>query len=83
MTHPDLTELSIAEIHHRGRDARRMGLPYFNSNPFAADTSLPLDECVAKSLAWYGGWIDEQGAKMPAEVEGQLLRDSPWLKCKL
>lgn len=60
MTHPTLASLTLAEIHERGRRARIMGVPYFGTNPFAADSSIKdFDEWAAKTSAWWAGWLQE------------------------
>lgn len=60
MTHPTLANLTLAEIHDRGVHARRMGVPYFGTNPFVADRSIKdFDVWAAKASAWWAGWLQE------------------------
>jgi hypothetical protein len=56
MTPAALKDLSLREIRQRGADARRLTLPFF-SNPFHRSSDLPLEEWVAKCMAWSDGWL--------------------------
>lgn len=79
MSHPVLASLTLAESHERGRNARRMGLPYFIANPFASDLSIEsLEECAAKSMAWYAGWL-EQDAGCTEAVRNHRRGELAWL----
>jgi hypothetical protein len=78
MTHPSLANLTLDEICDRGVHARRMGVPYFGTNPFVADNSIrDFDVWAAKSAAWWAGWLQEDRGRdeaVHAHVRGSRFR---------
>lgn len=78
MTHPSLANLTLAEIRDRGVQARRMGVPYFGTNPFVADNSIrDFDLWAAKASAWWAGWLQEDRGRdeaVQARVRGPRFR---------
>lgn len=82
MTHPALDSLTLGDIRDRGRQARRMGLPFVGSNPFVGDDSIePLEEWAAKCMAWNAGWLEEDRGRS-LEVLRCLRAELPWLAAK-
>lgn len=79
MTHPALASLTLSEIRERGRQARRMGMPYLGANPFVGDDSIePLEAWTAKCMAWNAGWLEEDAGR--SEIVKRILRAKmPWL----
>jgi hypothetical protein len=74
MTHPTLAALTLDEIRERGASARRMGLPYFGTNPFVADSSIEdLDVWAARAATWWAGWLAEDRGR---DVAVQALLNS-------
>lgn len=70
MTHPALASLTLDEIRERGRQARKMGMPYLGANPFVGDDSIePLELWTAKCMAWNAGWIEEDAGRSAAVLQ--------------